>query len=85
MQLILSIACSQMGMTPAQAVTAATINGAHSLGLSGRLGSIEAGKQADIAVMDVGDYREIPYFFGVNHCVLTIKKGDVVFNKLESP
>jgi len=85
MQLILSIACSQMGMTPAQAVTAATINGAYSLGLSGRLGSIEAGKQADIAVMDVGDYREIPYFFGVNHCVLTIKKGDVVVDKLESP
>jgi len=83
MQLILSIACSQMGMTPAQAITAATINGAYSLELSDRLGSIEAGKQADIVLMDVGDYREIPYFFGVNHCVAAIKKGNVAVNRLE--
>ncbi len=83
MQLILSIACSQMRMTPAQAISASTINGAYSLGLSERLGSIEAGKQADIVVMDVGDYRELPYFFGVNHCVIAIKKGSLVVNKLE--
>src|SRR5438876_1175462 len=83
MQLILSIACSQMGMTPAEAITAATINGAYSLGLSDRLGSIEEGKQADIVLMDVGDYRELPYFFGVNHCVVTIKRGIPAINKLE--
>jgi imidazolonepropionase len=84
MQLILSIACSQMHMTPAETITAATINGAYSLGLSGSLGSIEQGKQADIVLMDVGDYREIPYFFGVNHCLVVIKKGSVVINRLES-
>jgi len=85
MQLILSIACSQMKMTPAEAITAATINGAYSLGLSERLGSIEEGKQADIVLMDVADYREIPYYFGVNHCVTVIKKGQIVINRLERP
>jgi len=83
MQIILSIACSQMKMTPAEAITAATINGACSLGLSERLGSLEEGKQADIVLMDVADYREIPYFFGVNHCIVTIKKGNIVINRLE--
>lgn len=83
MQLILSIACSQMKMTPAEAITAATLNGAYSLGASERLGSIETGKQADIVLMDVADYRELPYFFGVNHCVTTIKRGEVVVNRLE--
>jgi imidazolonepropionase len=83
MQIILSIACSQMKMTPAEAITAATINGAYSLGAADRLGTIEAGKQADIILMDVADYRELPYFFGVNHCVLTIKKGNVVINRME--
>jgi imidazolonepropionase len=83
MQIILSIACSQMKMSPAEAITAATINGAYSLGAADRLGTIEAGKQSDIVLMDVPDYRELPYFFGVNHCVLTIKKGNVVINRLE--
>lgn len=83
MQIILSIACSRMKMTPAEAITAATINGACALGIADRLGSIEEGKQADIVLMDVGDYREVPYFFGVNHCVVTIKKGNIVVNRLE--
>jgi len=83
MQLILSIACSQMRMTPAEAITAATLNAAYSIGLSERLGSLEEGKQADIVLMNVSDYREIPYFFGVNHCVVTIKKGNIVVNRLE--
>ncbi len=83
LQLILSIACSQMRMTPAETITAATINGAYSLGLSEKLGSIGAGKQADIVLMNVSDYREIPYRFGVNHCVVTIKRGKVVRDLLE--
>jgi imidazolonepropionase len=85
MQLILSIACSQMKMTPAEAITAATLNAACSLGMSERLGSIEEGKQADIVLMNVPDYREIPYFFGVNHCAVTVKKGNIVINRLERP
>ena len=85
MQLILAIACTQMKMTPAEAITAATVNGAYSLGISDRLGTLEAEKQADIVLMDVSDYRELPYFFGINHCVVTIKKGNIVINRLEQP
>ncbi len=84
MQLILSIACSQMHMTPAETITASTLNGAYSLGISDRLGTIEVDKQADIILMDVRDYRELPYYLGLNHCVVTIKKGIVVINRLES-
>jgi imidazolonepropionase len=83
MQIILSIACTQMRMTPAEAITAATINSAYSLGISDRLGTLEEDKQADIVLMDVSDYRELPYFFGVNHCVVSIKKGSIVINRLE--
>jgi imidazolonepropionase len=83
MQIILSIACTQLRMTPAEAITAATINGAYSIGMSDRLGTLEENKQADIVLMDVSDYRELPYFFGINHCVVTIKKGNIVLNRLE--
>lgn len=85
MQLILALACTQMRMTPAEAITAATINSAYSLGLSDKLGRLDEGMQADIVLMDVSDYREVPYFFGTNHCVVTIKKGNVLINRLEQP
>lgn len=78
MQMILSIACAQMRMTPAEAITAATINPAYSLGLGSEVGSLEAGKQADVVIFDCEDYRQIPYFYGVNHAVVVIKKGRVV-------
>jgi imidazolonepropionase len=78
MQVILSLACSQMRMTPAEALTAATINGAYALGQGTRLGSLEPGKQADLIVMNVADYRQIPYYFGVNHCMMVFKKGRLV-------
>jgi imidazolonepropionase len=78
MQFALSLACTQMRMTPAEAVVAATVNGACAVRRENRLGSIEAGKQADIAVFDVGDYREIPYFAAVNFCVATFKRGELV-------
>jgi imidazolonepropionase len=81
MQMILSIACTQMRMTPAEAITAATINAAYSLGCGGRLGSLEAGKQADLVVFDCGDYRQIPYFFGVNHAMVVIKSGRIAIDR----
>ena len=68
MSMILSLACTQMRMTPAEAITAATINPAYSLRVHDRVGSLEVGKYADIAAFDVADYREIPYYFGVNLC-----------------
>jgi len=81
MQMILSIACTQMRMTPAEAIVAATINAAHSLGRGDRLGSLEVGKQADVVVYDCADYRQIPYFFGVNHASIVIKRGVVVLER----
>jgi imidazolonepropionase len=78
MQMILSIACTQMRMTPAEAITAATVNAAYSLNRGARVGSLESGKQADIVVFDCPDYRQIPYYFGVNHASTVIKRGRVV-------
>ncbi|MBZ5564165.1 MAG: imidazolonepropionase [Acidobacteriia bacterium] len=81
MQFILSLACSALRLTPAEAISAATINAAYSLRRADRLGSLEPGKQADLIVMDVADYREIPYYFAVNHCVMTVKAGRVIWKK----
>ncbi len=79
MQFILSLACTQLRMTPAEAITAATINGACAVRREDRLGSLEVGKQADIAVYEVADYREIPYFAAMNFCIATFKRGEIVY------
>jgi len=79
MPMILSLACTQMRMTPAEALGAATINAAYSLGRQKQTGSIEVGKLADLAVFDLDDYREIPYYFGVHHCRLTLKRGKAIY------
>lgn len=81
MPMILSLACSQLRMTPAEAVSAATINPAYSLRVQDRAGSIEVGKYADLAAFDVSDYREIPYYFGVNLCSMTMKRGTVIHSQ----
>ncbi|HVX67312.1 MAG TPA: imidazolonepropionase [Bryobacteraceae bacterium] len=81
MQMMMSLACSQMRMTPAEALSAATINGAHAVRCADRAGSIEAGKNADLLVLNVPDYREIPYHFGVNLVAMTIKKGQVLYRE----
>ena len=77
MPLMLSIACTQMRMSPAEAIAAATINGAHALRLADRKGTIEAGKDADLAVFDVRDYREICYWFGTENCRATVSNGNL--------
>jgi imidazolonepropionase len=81
MSMILSLACTQMRMTPAEAIAAATINPAYSLRQHDRVGSLEVGKYADLAAFDVADYREIPYYFGVNLCSLTMKRGAIIHTK----
>ena len=81
MPMILSLACTQLRMSPAEAIAAATINAACSLARDSRIGALEVGKQADIAVFEVDDYREIPYYFGVNKCWMTLKRGRPVFQK----
>jgi imidazolonepropionase len=75
MPMTMSLACTHMKMSPAEAVAAATINGAWALRVADSKGSIESGKDADLAVFSVHDYREIPYWFGANHCATTILNG----------
>jgi imidazolonepropionase len=84
MSMILSIACDQLRMSPAEAIAAATINAAYGLCRNATIGSLEVGKFADLAVFDVADFREIPYYFGVNLCVLTMKRGKVIYARAGS-
>jgi imidazolonepropionase len=78
MPMILSLACTQMQMTPAEAISAATVNAAHALRRADRLGSLEPGKQADLCAFELSDYREIPYYFGTHLCRWTLKQGRVI-------
>jgi imidazolonepropionase len=81
MPMILSLACTQMKMTPAEAITAATINAAHSLNRAHEIGSLEPGKLADLVIYDCEDYREVPYFFGIDQAhVVFINGRSVVEN-----
>ncbi len=76
--LVMSIACLYMAMTPEEVFHAVTINAAHSLHRSDRIGSIEVGKQADFAIFAVDSYKKIPYFVGVNLVKTVIKAGQVI-------
>lgn len=67
MPMILSLASTHMKLTPAESITAATINAAYSLNRGAELGSLEAGKIADVVIHDCDDYRELAYFFGIEH------------------
>ena len=78
MPMAMSIACTHMKMSPAETIAAATINGAWALRLAERKGSIEPGKDADLAIFAVSDYREIPYWFGNNHCAATVLNGTIL-------
>ena len=75
MPFVLSAACTHMKMSPAEAIVAATYNGACALRLQGRKGSLEPGKDADIAIFDASDYRELAYWFGMNRCRETYLNG----------
>jgi imidazolonepropionase len=75
MPFVMSLACTQMKMSPAEAITAATFNGACALRLQDRKGTIESGKDADLAVFDVADYREIPYWLASDRCAFTVAGG----------
>lgn len=77
MQFVIALACRYMRLTPAQAVAAATINAAAAVGQADRLGSIHPGKQADLLVLSVSDYRHLAYQFGGNLVSKVIKKGKV--------
>ena len=78
MQTAISLACSRMRLTPAEAICAATVNAAWACGSAARAGSLEPGKDADFLLLNASDYRELPYYFGANHVHLTVKRGEIV-------
>lgn len=79
----MALACLLWDMAPAEAITAATINAACALGLQSSVGSLEPGKQADMVIFDVPDYREIPYYLGVNLVSAVLKRGVTVYHRGE--
>ncbi|MFH1323272.1 MAG: imidazolonepropionase [Methanobacteriota archaeon] len=80
MQIILTLACLKMRMSPAQAINAATINAAHAINRADTIGSLEVGKQADVMILNVPNHKCIPYHFGVNLVQTVIKKGKIVYD-----
>ena len=78
MQLAMTLACAYSHLTPAEAVTAATINAAGAIGMEDKIGSLEVGKKADIIMLDIPNYEHIPYHFGVNLVEMVMKNGDIV-------
>lgn len=81
MQFVLALACRYLGLTPAQAIAASTINAAAAIDRQSRIGSLEPGKQADLLVLEVDDYRQLGYRFGTNLVQVVVKKGLVVVDR----
>ncbi|MBC7926595.1 MAG: amidohydrolase family protein [Bryobacteraceae bacterium] len=81
MQMVMAMACLQLNLTPEESICASTINGAHALGTAGRCGSLEFGKDADVCILGVSDYREIPLYYGGNLVAAVIRKGVLAYEE----
>lgn len=79
--LIMTMGCTMFRMLPKEVIQAATIHAAKSMARQNEMGSLEVGKQADVAIFDIPNYGYLPYHFGVNHVEIVIKKGKVVYQK----
>ena len=82
MQVAISLAVLQCDLSPEEAITAATINAAYASGLGSQTGSLEVGKSADVLVLNVSDYRELPLKLGVNNAAAMIRSGNVLFKQI---
>jgi imidazolonepropionase len=78
LQIVMGIACRQLKMTPAEVISAVTINAAHAIGRADSVGSIEVGKKADLVIFDARDYRYLMYRFGTNLVERVVKSGRLV-------
>jgi imidazolonepropionase len=83
MQAVVKLACARMRMTPEEAISAATINGAHALRCAGRIGSLEPGKLADLLILNISDYRDLAHHFGTNLVQSTMKRGELIYEEGE--
>jgi len=81
LQLVMTMAVSQMKMTPEEALLAVTLHGAWAMGLEGEVGSLGPGKQCDVILCDVPNWRWLSYFYGVNHVSRVLKGGEVVYQR----
>ena len=84
MQLVIALACHFMKLTSAEAIVASTINAAHAVGRAGEIGSLEVGKKADVAVLDVPNHKFLGYSFGSNIVDKVIKNGRMVVDREKS-
>ncbi|MBK3496483.1 imidazolonepropionase [Viridibacillus sp. YIM B01967] len=75
---IMNLACMNMGMTMEEVLTATTINAAYAINRGQEIGSLEAGKKADVLILDVANYQQLQYFYGMNHTHTVIKNGQIV-------
>lgn len=78
MQLVMTLGCLNLGMTPEEVLTAVTINAAHAIGKAETIGSLEAGKQADLVIFNADNLAYLPYHFGINHVHSVFKQGKMV-------
>ncbi len=81
MPMSVALAVARLGLSTEEAFTAATINAAHAAGCARLTGSLELGKQADLLILNVSDYREVPRQFGINHVEMAIRQGSIVLNR----
>ncbi|MDD3074610.1 MAG: imidazolonepropionase, partial [Eubacteriales bacterium] len=81
LQLIMALGCLKLGLNPAQVLAAVTINAAHAVNLADKIGSLEAGKQADLVIFDADNEAYLPYHFGINHSWKVIKSGRIAYDK----
>jgi len=79
--LMITMGCTMFRMTPKEVIQATTIHAAKSMGRENKIGSLEVGKEADVLVLDIPNYKYLPYHFGVDHVETVIKKGKVVYQK----
>jgi imidazolonepropionase len=78
MQFVIALACRYLRLTPAEAISAATINAAHALGLGDHVGSLEPGKRADLIILDTASYTHLGYRFGTNLVRAVVAGGEIV-------
>lgn len=83
MQMVIAIACRYLGLTPAQAIVAATLNAAFAIGQGDRIGTLKADRRADVIILDVPDYRHLGYRYGINLVEMVIKRGRIVRDQRE--
>ena len=81
MQMSIALAVARLGLSPEEAFSAATVNAAYAVGCHDIAGTLEPGKQADILVLNVSDYRQLPLQFGINHTAMVFRQGNMVLNR----